>query len=65
MLTLVSLLDLDPIPNPTLILVPINLETELPIDSHIPLLEKNVNFYNTPPRLTGYGSTIVMYIHQV
>jgi len=41
MLTSVSLLDLDPIPEPILILVPIDLEHKLPIlDNHISLLGK-------------------------
>ena len=45
MLALVSLPDLDPIPEPTLILVPTNLEHEpLILESHISLMKKNVNF---------------------
>jgi len=45
MSTLISLLDLDPIPKPTLIPVPIDLETEPPIlDSHIPLIENECEF---------------------
>ena len=44
MLTLISLPDLDPIFEPTLIPLPMHLEHEPPIlNSHIPLLEKNVN----------------------
>jgi len=45
MLTSVSLSDLDPILEPTLILVPIDFEHESPIlDSHIPLLENECEF---------------------
>ena len=48
MLTLVSLTDLDPIPEPAPILVPIDLEHEPPIlKSYIPLMEKeceNINY---------------------
>ena len=44
MLTPVSLPDLDPVLEPTLILAPIELEIEPPIlDNHIPLLGKEVN----------------------
>ena len=46
MLTLVSLPDFDPIRESTLILLPINLEHEPAIlDSHIPLMEKECEFY--------------------
>ena len=45
MLTLISLPDLDPISEPTLIPVPINLEHESPIlESHIRLMEKECEF---------------------
>ena len=45
MLTLVSLFDLDPIFEPTLILVSIDLEHEPPIlDNHIPLLKNECEF---------------------
>ena len=49
MMTPVSLPDLDPIPKPTLIHIPIELEHEPPIlDSHIPLLgnEYELQFYD-------------------
>ena len=49
MLTPVSLSDLDPVSQPTLILVPIDFENEPPIlDSHIPLLgnEFELEFYD-------------------
>jgi len=62
MLTLISLTDLDPIPETTLILVPINLEHESPIlDSHITLMgnECELQFFDLDepkwtlnPRLT-------------
>ena len=46
MLTLISLTDLDSFPEPTLIPVSIDLETEPPIlDSHIPLMGKECEFY--------------------
>ena len=45
MLTLVFLPNFDPIPKPTLIPIPINLEIEPPIlNSHIPLIENECEF---------------------
>jgi len=45
MLTLVSLPDLDPIPKPTLIFVPMELEIEpLILDSYIPMMGKEYEF---------------------
>ena len=45
MLTLVSLSDLDPIPEPTFIPIPLELEIEpLILESHIPLMEKECKF---------------------
>jgi len=54
MLTLVSILDLDHISEPTLIPVSINLEHEQPIlKSHIPLMEKEceIQFFDLDPPL--------------
>jgi len=46
MLTPVSLSNLDQFPEPTFILIPIDLEIETPIlDSHISLMEKECEFY--------------------
>ena len=45
MLTLVSLPDLDPMPESALIPIPINLEHKAPIlDSHIPLMKNECEF---------------------
>ena len=53
MLTLVSLPDLDPILEPTLIPVPINLHEPPILDSHIPLMENEceLKFFDLDPIL--------------
>ena len=54
MLTLISLTDLDPFPEPTLILVSMDFETEPPIlDSHISLMgnECELQFFDLEPTI--------------